>query len=124
MTPFKNAHGGLISAHQPFRSAVKRWRRTHNTLAERWYADVRQHVVDGTKSPNTARLYRHYLDRHILAGIGALRLSEATVPQLDIADRGADVARCGRSSEVEGSGSDAFAGGYPSRCIGPPVASD
>jgi hypothetical protein len=39
-------------------------------LAERWYADVRQDVTDGTKSPNTARLYRHYLDRHILPGIG------------------------------------------------------
>ena len=52
-------------------------------LAERWYADVRQDVTDGTKSPNTARLYRHYLDRHILPGIGALRLSEATVPRVD-----------------------------------------
>jgi hypothetical protein len=52
-------------------------------LAERWLANVQQEVVDGTKSPNTARLYRHYLDRHILPGIGALRLSEATVPRLD-----------------------------------------
>ena len=52
-------------------------------VAERWYADVRQDVADGTKSPNTARLYRRYLDRHILPGIGALRLSEATVPRLD-----------------------------------------
>ena len=52
-------------------------------LAERWYADVRQDVTAGTKSPNTARLYRHYLDRHILPGIGALRLSEATVPRVD-----------------------------------------
>ena len=52
-------------------------------LAERWYASVRQDVTDGTKSPNTARLYRHYLDRHILPGIGALRLSEATVPRVD-----------------------------------------
>jgi hypothetical protein len=52
-------------------------------LAERWFADVQQEVTDGTKSPNTARLYRHYLDRHILPGIGALRLGEATVPRLD-----------------------------------------
>jgi len=52
-------------------------------LAEQWFADVRQEVSDGTKSPNTARLYRDYLDRHILPGIGALRLSEATVPRLD-----------------------------------------
>ena len=52
-------------------------------LAERWYVDVRQDVTAGTKSPNTARLYRHYLDRHILPGIGALRLSEATVPRVD-----------------------------------------
>jgi integrase len=52
-------------------------------VAERWYADVCQDVADGTKSPNTARLYRHYLDRHILPGIGALRLSEATIPRLD-----------------------------------------
>jgi integrase len=52
-------------------------------LAERWFVNVQQEVTDGTKSPNTARLYRHYLDRHILPGIGALRLSEATVPRLD-----------------------------------------
>jgi hypothetical protein len=52
-------------------------------VAECWYVDVRQDVTDGTKSPNTARLYRHYLDRHILPGIGDLRLSEATVPRLD-----------------------------------------
>ncbi len=52
-------------------------------LAERWYTSIRQDVTEGTKSPNTARLYRHYLDRHILPGIGALRLGEATVPRLD-----------------------------------------
>jgi integrase len=63
---------GTLSASTPVRE-----------LAERWFANVQQEVTDGTKSPNTARLYRHYLDRHILPGIGALRLSEATVPRLD-----------------------------------------
>ena len=52
-------------------------------VAERWFADVQAEVQAGEKSPNTARLYRGYLDRHIIPGIGALRLSEASVPRLD-----------------------------------------
>jgi integrase len=52
-------------------------------LAERWFAGVQADVKAGDRSPNTARLYRHYLDRHILPGVGALRLREATVARLD-----------------------------------------
>lgn len=52
-------------------------------VAERWYRDVQADVDAGEKSPNTARLYRHYLDRHVLPGVGALRLGEATVARLD-----------------------------------------
>jgi integrase len=52
-------------------------------VAERWFADVRTAVEAGDKSPNTARLYRHYLDRHVLPGVGAWRLGEATVARLD-----------------------------------------
>lgn len=50
---------------------------------ELWYAGIQAEVEAGDKSPNTARLYRHYLDRHILPGVGALRLGEATVARLD-----------------------------------------
>lgn len=54
-------------------------------VAERWFAGIQSEVDAGDKSPNTARLYRHrhYLDRHILPGVGALRLSEAGVARLD-----------------------------------------
>ncbi|MDN5920602.1 MAG: site-specific integrase [Pseudonocardia sp.] len=52
-------------------------------VAERWYRDVQADVDAGEKSPNTARLYRHYLDRHVLPGVGALRLGDATVARLD-----------------------------------------
>jgi len=52
-------------------------------VAERWYRDVQADVEAGEKSPNTARLYRHYLDRNVLPGVGALRLGEATVARLD-----------------------------------------
>jgi hypothetical protein len=71
----------LISATATASSALPATR--IRDLAERWYGDIQQNVTDGTKAPNTARLYRHYLDRHILPGIGALRLGEATVPRLD-----------------------------------------
>ncbi len=52
-------------------------------IAEQWFAEIQKHVAADVKSPNTARLYRHYLDRHILPGIGALRLGDANVPRLD-----------------------------------------
>jgi len=52
-------------------------------LAEQWFTEIRKDVESDAKSPNTARLYRHHLDRHILPGIGALRLGEATVSRLD-----------------------------------------
>lgn len=73
----------LAERTPPARSTTLSATTSIRDLAERWYSDVKQDVTDGTKSPNTARLYRHYLDRHILPGIGALRLSEATVPQVD-----------------------------------------
>ncbi len=52
-------------------------------ITEQWFAEIQKHVAADVKSPNTARLYRHYLDRHILPGIGALRLGDANVPRLD-----------------------------------------
>ncbi|WP_214407382.1 tyrosine-type recombinase/integrase [Pseudonocardia lacus] len=52
-------------------------------VAERWFAEIEQAVAAGEKSPNTARLYRLYLDRHILPAVGALRVHEATVARLD-----------------------------------------
>ncbi|MDQ2707314.1 MAG: tyrosine-type recombinase/integrase [Actinomycetota bacterium] len=52
-------------------------------VAERWFKEIDAAVVAGDMSPTTARLYRCYLDRHILPAVGALRVSEADVPRLD-----------------------------------------
>jgi integrase len=52
-------------------------------IAERWFAGVEANAKAGEKSLNTVRLYRHYLDRHILPAVGALRAREATVQRLD-----------------------------------------
>jgi hypothetical protein len=52
-------------------------------MAERWFADLQRAVAAGERSPNTARLYRLYLDRHILPTIGDLPNQEATVARLD-----------------------------------------
>jgi integrase len=73
-------------------------------LAERWITDVQHAAEAGERSPNTARLYRHYLDRHILPAIGALQVREATVPRLDTfistvsANSGAAAAKACRSA--------------------------
>lgn len=45
-------------------------------LAEQWFATV-------DKAPGTRSTYRHVLDRHILPGVGALLIREATTARLD-----------------------------------------
>jgi len=40
-------------------------------------------VAAGRRSPRTVALYRHVLDRHLLPGLGALRLSELTSARMD-----------------------------------------
>jgi integrase len=54
-------------------------------LAEQWHASIEHQVTQGTRSPNTAQLYRLTLDTHVLPALGELRLREITVPRLDVA---------------------------------------
>jgi integrase len=58
-------------------------RTTVAVIAEEWHAQVVEAVQRGRRSPRTAALYRHVLDRHILPSIGGLRLSELTVVRMD-----------------------------------------
>jgi hypothetical protein len=46
-------------------------------IAEQWFAEIQKHVAADVKSPNTARHYRHYIDRHILPGMGAFSPASA-----------------------------------------------
>lgn len=52
-------------------------------VAELWFQDIRSGVDAGSRSPTTADQYRSTLDRHVLPGMGALRVREATVPAVD-----------------------------------------
>lgn len=52
-------------------------------VADRWFTSVREAVNQGTRSPSTADVYRTHLDRHVLPGLGELRVREVTVPRLD-----------------------------------------
>ncbi|WP_344923631.1 tyrosine-type recombinase/integrase [Saccharopolyspora gregorii] len=52
-------------------------------VAELWFKDVRAAVDAGTRSPTTADQYRSTLDRHVIPGLGALRVREMTVPSVD-----------------------------------------
>ncbi len=52
--------------------------------AERWFTCVEAAVEAGDRSPNTAAQYRSFLDRHVLPGMGDLRLREATTGRVDM----------------------------------------
>jgi len=52
-------------------------------VAELWFQGIRAKVDAGTRSPTTADQYRSNLDRHVIPGLGALRVREATVPAVD-----------------------------------------
>jgi len=58
-------------------------RTTLAEIAEEWHANVVQLVESGRRSPTTAALYRHALDRHLLPGLGGLRLTELSTARLD-----------------------------------------
>jgi integrase len=58
-------------------------RTTLKDVAEEWHAGIVERVEAGRRSPTTASLYRHALDRHLLPELGALRLSELTTARLD-----------------------------------------
>lgn len=52
-------------------------------VAEQWYAQMRELVEAGRRSPTTLRLYRLTLDNYVLPGIGELRLSELSTARMD-----------------------------------------
>jgi integrase len=58
-------------------------RTTFRDLAGEWIAHLDELAAMGRRSPSTVGLYRHGLDRHVLPGIGDLRLGELTPARLD-----------------------------------------
>ena len=60
-------------------------------------------VVRGRRSPSTLDLYRDAIDRHIVPGVGSLRLGEVSTARLDrfiqsvLADRGYATAKLVRT---------------------------
>lgn len=51
--------------------------------AKSWLAMFERQVSRGTRSPSTLDLYRHAVDRHVLPGVGELRLGEVSTRRLD-----------------------------------------
>lgn len=49
------------------------------TLARKWLVETEARDL----KPGTVRVYRESIDRHILPGLGEVRLAEATVPRID-----------------------------------------
>jgi integrase len=56
---------------------------TVRALGELWLAEIDRSVKLGKRSPTTAAQYRYRFERHIRAGLGALRVRELTVSRLD-----------------------------------------
>lgn len=56
---------------------------TFGVVAEEWYSGIADLVDHGQRSPSTLGLYRHVLDRHVLPGLGSLRLQEITPARVD-----------------------------------------
>lgn len=52
-------------------------------VADHWFTSVQTAVEQGVRSPSTADAYRTHLDRHVLPGLGQLRIREVTVPRVD-----------------------------------------
>ena len=52
-------------------------------VAAIWLEQVRLDVQDGVKSPTTENTYESILNRHVIPGVGGLRVREATVMRLD-----------------------------------------
>ena len=58
-------------------------RTTFAVVAEDWFRQIEDLVEHGHRSPSTLGLYRHVLDRHVLPGLGSLRLSEISPARID-----------------------------------------
>lgn len=52
-------------------------------VAVEWIADIARLAAEGQRAPNTERLYRGHLDRHVLPALGELRIRECTTPRLN-----------------------------------------
>jgi len=77
-----------------------------NTLADGargWLAMFEGRVERGSRSPSTLDLYRDAVERHVIPGVGGLRLGEVTAPRLDrfvqavLAEKGYATAKLCRS---------------------------
>lgn len=51
--------------------------------AKVWIADFEGLVARGKRSPTTLDMYRYVLERHVIPGVGSLRLGELTTARLD-----------------------------------------
>lgn len=51
--------------------------------AAAWLAELERKAAEGELAVNTPRLYRSAFDNHVKAGVGGLRLREASPPRLD-----------------------------------------
>lgn len=58
-------------------------RTTFRDVAGDWLVSVEELAVAGRRSPRTAALYRHALERHVLPRLGELRLEELTTARID-----------------------------------------
>lgn len=56
---------------------------TFGEVASDWLRQLDELVEAGRRSPSTVALYRHALERHVLPGVGTLRLNELTPARLD-----------------------------------------
>ena len=56
---------------------------TFRDVSVDWLRSLDDLVAAGRRSPRTVSLYRHVLERHLLPGLGALRLSELTAARMD-----------------------------------------
>lgn len=80
-------------AAQRLREAIQQWtgssegdvtRETKlKDLAVVWMDQVRYDVAQGDKSPNTISTYESILNRHVIPGLGELRVREAKVGRID-----------------------------------------
>ncbi|MFE0027686.1 tyrosine-type recombinase/integrase [Amycolatopsis sp. NPDC059021] len=80
-------------AAQRLRDAIREWKGssageiTRETqlkdVAPVWLDQLRQDVEEGKKSPTTITTYESILNRHVIPGVGELRVREATVMRLD-----------------------------------------
>jgi Phage integrase, N-terminal SAM-like domain len=77
--------GGFATLGEAMAAGVSGYspRSTFADVAADWLESLDELVAAGRRSPRTVALYRHALRRHVLPGLGGLRLSELTSARLD-----------------------------------------